>query len=78
MNAKSKAIELVQKYYCQIIDTVKFKKAVSLTEAKAFAIIAVNEILEHLLVTETCFDKELGEIGNFKKWSEVKDEINKL
>jgi hypothetical protein len=78
MNAKSKAIELVQKYHCQIIDTVKFKKAVSLNEAKAFALIAVNEIQEHLLVTEACFDKELGEIGNFKKWSEVKDEIKKL
>jgi hypothetical protein len=62
MNAKDKAIELVDKY--------SFLKEIfspSITEQKTCALVAVNEILSH--------DLWLFE-SNY--WREVKQEINKL
>lgn len=73
MTPEEKATQLIKKYYCQIIDTVKFKKSVSLKEAKEFALIAISEIIEQWDYIDTYLGDGRGELNpNLRYWYEVK------
>ena len=73
MAPQEKATQLINKYYCKIIDTVKFKKSVSLTEAKFFALIAIDEIIEQWDYIDTYLADGRGELNpNLKYWYDVK------
>lgn len=78
MTPKEKATELIRLYYCKIIDTTKFKKSVTLTEAKEFALITVNQIIDFMKLE----DDDSGTCHNANSkwmdfWLNVKHEIER-
>ncbi len=80
MTPKEKAITLVQKYYCKIIETSKIKKAVSLKEAKEFAIICLDEKVESTNKFADYWDLKKGEwySDEIKELESVRSELNNL
>ena len=71
MTPKEKANDLALKF-CSNSD-IFCPNIASLTNAEK----CVDEILEHLLNTETCFKDNIWPIGNYKFWHEVKQELYK-
>lgn len=69
MTASEKAVELVNMFYCKIIDTV------TLNEAKEFALMVVSEIIKE--IEDIDFNNNL-ECHPFTYWDNVKQEIEKL
>lgn len=79
MTPEAKATELVNKYYCKIIDTTKHKKAVTLKEAKEFALITIDEILQtNPTIKGTSEDLITMIVQTKAYWYRVQDCINAL
>ena len=76
MKPKEKAQDLWVKYYKRLPDSIYSNYAAKM-EAKYFALIAVNEILDNMMLYQENFDA--GKPVHHKSyWESVKKEIEKI